>query len=130
MFAPSSDNRPLPPFVRNPSHVAPPPIAPPGVIVEEPKPIQPEPPEQFMKFSLSIYDDMLIRTFDEEESPVFHIKPCTDYLDLKRRKVDRYYFGSDDECETKDLKKNVSTSYKKWQNLQHIPRTISATSEN
>ena len=83
-----------------------------------------------MKFSVSMYDDMLIRTFEEEDSPIFHIKPCSDYLELKRRKVDRYYFGSDDECETKDLRKNVSTSYKKWQNLQHIPRTISATSEN
>ena len=73
---------------------------------------------------------MLIRTFEEEESPVFHVKPCQNYLEYKRRKVDGYYFGSDDEGDIKDLKKNVSASFKKWQTLQHIPRTISATSEN
>jgi hypothetical protein len=42
--------------------------------------------------------------------------------------VDRYYFGSDDEGEAKDLKKNISTSFKKYLQLQHITRTISATS--
>lgn len=81
MFAPTSDgNRPVPILIGRPSQSAPPPIAPPGIIVEEPKPVQPEPPEQFMKFSVSTYDDMLIRTFEEEDSPIFHIKPCTDYL--------------------------------------------------
>jgi len=40
---------------------------------------------------------MLIRTFDSETEPVHYIKPSKDFLEMKRRKVDRYYFGSDDE---------------------------------
>lgn len=59
-----------------------------------------------------------------------HIRPCKDYLELKRRKVDLYYFGSDDEGEVKDLRKNIATSFKKYQQLQHTNRAISATSEN
>ena len=44
--------------------------------------------------------------------------------------MDSYYFGSDDEGDTRDLKKNVMASFKKYQQLQHMNRTISATSEN
>lgn len=62
--------------------------------------------------------------------PTHHVKPCRDYLELKRRKVDRYYFGSDDEGEVKDLRKNIAASFKKYQQVQHMTRTISATSEN
>lgn len=97
-------------------------------------PIEPEEaavePEQFWRFSLEKFQDMLIRRFEEEESPVHHVRPCKDYLELKRRKVDMYYFGSDDEGEVKDLKKNISTSFKKYQQVQQITRTISATSDN
>ena len=71
---------------------------------------------------------MLIRTFDEEESVTEHVKPCKDYLQLKRRKVDAYYFGSDDEGEIKDTKKNVAASFKRYLQMQHATRTISATS--
>lgn len=38
-------------------------------------------PEQFWKFSLERFQDMLIRRFEEdEESPVHHVRPCRDYL--------------------------------------------------
>lgn len=91
---------------------------------------EPKNPESYIHFSLERFEDMLIRTFDEQESPVHHIRPCKDYLELKRRKVDLYYFGSDDEGEVKDLRKNIATSFKKYQQLQHTNRAISATSEN
>jgi hypothetical protein len=61
---------------------------------------------------------------------VHHVKPCKDYLELKRRRVDGYYFGSDDELEAKDTKKNIAVSFKRYLQMQHITRTISATSEN
>jgi len=42
--------------------------------------------------------------------------------------VDGYYFGSDDEGEIKDTKKNVAASFKRYLQMQHATRTISATS--
>ena len=80
--------------------------------------------------SLYRYNDLILRTFEEEESPTYHVRPCRDYLDFKRRKVDRYYFGSDDEGEVKDLRKTISTSYKKFLQLQQITRAVSVTSDN
>jgi len=57
-------------------------FATPATLIE---PSRSEPPagdsgEQYLKFSVELYEDMLIRTFDEEDSPVFHVKPCSDYL--------------------------------------------------
>lgn len=56
------------------------------------------------------------------------MKPASNLLEYKRRKVDAYYFGSDDEGEIKDLRKNISTSFKKFQQQQQLTRVFSATS--
>jgi hypothetical protein len=73
---------------------------------------------------------LLIRSFEQDEEETYHVKPCKDYLEYKRRKIDRYYFGSDDEGETKDIRKNISVSFKKFQQLQQLTRTYSVISEN
>ena len=41
---------------------------------------EPKNPEQFIHFSVEKYQDMLIRTFEDDESPVHHVQPCKDYL--------------------------------------------------
>jgi hypothetical protein len=58
------------------------------------------------------------------------VRPCRNFLEYRRRRVDKYYFGSDDDGEQKDLKKNVSASFKKFLQLQNFSRVVSATSEN
>ncbi len=36
-------------------------------------------------------------------------------LDLKKRLVTRFYFGEDDEGDYQNLRKNIATSFKKFQ---------------
>jgi hypothetical protein len=79
--------------------------------------------------SLCKYNDFILRSFEEDESPVQHVKPCKDFLEYKRRRVDEYYFGSDDDGDAKDLKKNIASSFKKFMQMQ-LFRSFSAVSEN
>lgn len=69
-----------------------------------------------------------MRSFKEELNPIHHVRPCKDFLELKRRKVDGYYFGSDDEGETKDVRKTITNSFKKFQQMQQLTRTASIMS--
>ena len=78
--------------------------------------------------NLRRHEKLLMREWEEDEEPVHHVRPCRDFLEYRRRKVDKYYFGSDDEGEQKDLRKNISTSFKKFLQLQNFARTISVTS--
>jgi hypothetical protein len=59
-----------------------------------------------------------------------HVKPCKDYLEYKRRRVDKYYFGSDDDGDAKDLRKIVSASFKKFVQMQQISKNLPPTGEN
>jgi hypothetical protein len=107
-------------------------IQPPTQPGTEPEPEKPEEvknPEEYLGVSLWRSDNLLVRCFSEEGAPLYHVKPCKDFLELKRRRVDKYYFGSDDEGEVKDLRKNISASFKKFQQLQ-MARTVSAGSDN
>jgi hypothetical protein len=87
-------------------------------------------PENVVGMSLQRHGQLLVREWEEEESPQHHVRPCRDFLEYKRRRVDKYYFGSDDDGECKDLRKNISTSFKKFMQLQTFSRAVSATSEN
>lgn len=94
-------------------------------------PIESKPSDELvMNVSLRKFEDKIYRSFSEEEEDTHHIKPCKDYLEYKRRKVDKYYFGSDDEGEVKDLRKIISTSFKKFVQMQQLSKTIPSTGEN
>jgi hypothetical protein len=83
-------------------------------------------------FSMSLLrvEDKLIRCLSEDEEETVHVKPCRDYLEYRRRRVDKYYFGEDDEGEVKDLRKLVSASFKKFVQMQQLSKNLPPTGEN
>ena len=104
-------------------------------IISEPGKIDPpKQPEQYVDMSLSRFGDFILREFEGREGPEVeqreYVKPCRNYLEYKRRAVAAHYYGSDDEGETKDLKKNISASFKKFMQLQQINKSFSAISEH
>lgn len=77
--------------------------------------------EEILNFTLRRMGNLIFRSFDEETFVGVHQTPCKSYLDYKRKQVDSWYFGSDDEGDTKDsnkdIKKNISASFKKFLQL-------------
>jgi len=63
--------------------------------------------------------DVIYRTFEPIESDneveTNYIKSPKDIFEYKARELQLYYYGSDDEGDAKDLKKNISTNFKKFQ---------------
>lgn len=68
--------------------------------------------------SLQLYQDKrtIYRTVKNNEmtSEQFEIIPKT-IFEYKAAELKSYYFGSDDEGQSKDLRKNISLNFKKYQ---------------
>lgn len=63
-------------------------------------------------------DNTIYRTFneiDEEEDEREYFKVPKDIFEYRAKEMQYYYYGSDDEGESKDLRKNISINFKKFQ---------------
>ena len=85
-----------------------------------------------MDIQVSRLGNYILREWDNinKEERTEYMKPCHDYLEYKRRAVAEHYYGSDDEGEAKDIKKNISTSFKKFMQIQQLNKPVSVVSEH
>lgn len=51
----------------------------------------------------------------EEETTPTYVKSPKDLFEFKQRELQSYYYGSDDEGDIKDLRKNIAIGFKKYQ---------------
>ena len=83
---------------------------------------EPTDAEKGQPHQLKLYRDgsTLYRLLDGDDENEPYQKIPKSYFDFLRQDIRGYYYGDDDEGDFKDLKKNISQSYKKFQQMNKM----------